>query len=35
MSQAVLLTERLRLEPLADEHLAPEVALDSDAEVMR
>lgn len=35
MGQAVLLTERLRLEPLADEHLAYEVELDADPEVMR
>lgn len=35
MGQAVLLTERLRLEPLADEHLADEIELDADPEVMR
>ncbi len=35
MAQAVLVTERLRLEPLADEHLTYEVELDADPEVMR
>ena len=35
MGQATLVTERLRLEPLADEHLAYEVELDADPEVMR
>jgi RimJ/RimL family protein N-acetyltransferase len=33
--QVVLLTERLRLEPLADEHLEHEVELDSDPQVLR
>jgi RimJ/RimL family protein N-acetyltransferase len=33
--QPVLLTERLRLVPLADEHLEAEVALDADPEVLR
>lgn len=33
--QATLRTERLRLVPLADEHLADEIALDADPEVMR
>jgi RimJ/RimL family protein N-acetyltransferase len=35
MGQAVLHTPRLRLVPLAEEHLQHEVELDSDAEVMR
>lgn len=35
MGQAVLVTERLRLEPLGDEHLAYEIALDADPEVLR
>ncbi len=35
MGQPVLFTERLRLEPLADDHLAYEVELDADPEVMR
>ena len=35
MSQAVLRTERLLLQPLADEHLPLEIELDSDPEVMR
>ena len=35
MSQPILRTERLRLVPLADEHLELEVELDSDPEVMR
>lgn len=35
MSQPVLLTERLRLVPLADEHLEVEVSLDADPEVLR
>lgn len=35
MTQPQLNTERLRLLPLADEHLEFEVELDSDAEVMR
>jgi len=35
MTQPELSTERLRLVPLADEHLGFEVELDSDAEVMR
>lgn len=35
MSQAVLHTRRIRLVPLADEHLAHEIELDSDPEVMR
>ncbi len=35
MSQPILGTERLRLMPLADEHLEFEVELDSDPEVMR
>lgn len=35
MPQPVLRTERLVLEPLADEHLDLEVELDSDAEVLR
>lgn len=35
MTQPKLSTERLRLLPLADEHLEFEVELDSDAEVMR
>lgn len=35
MSQPILDTERLRLMPLADEHLEFEVELDSDPEVMR
>ncbi|CCH86289.1 GCN5-related N-acetyltransferase [Modestobacter italicus] len=34
-AQAVLRTARLRLVPLAEEHLEAEVALDSDPEVMR
>jgi RimJ/RimL family protein N-acetyltransferase len=34
-SQPTLATERLRLVPLADEHLQLEIELDSDAEVMR
>lgn len=33
--QAILQTDRIRLVPLAEEHLEHEVALDSDAEVMR
>jgi RimJ/RimL family protein N-acetyltransferase len=33
--QATLRTERLRLVPLGDEHLADEIALDADPEVMR
>jgi RimJ/RimL family protein N-acetyltransferase len=35
MSQATLLTDRIELVPLADEHLELEVELDSDPEVMR
>jgi len=35
MAQPTLRTERLRLVPLADEHLELEVELDSDPEVMR
>jgi RimJ/RimL family protein N-acetyltransferase len=35
MSQATLLTDRIQLVPLADEHLELEVELDSDPEVMR
>lgn len=35
MAQPILHTERLRLEPLGDEHLECEIALDSDPEVMR
>ena len=35
MAQPTLYTERLRLVPLADEHLEFEVELDSDPEVMR
>jgi RimJ/RimL family protein N-acetyltransferase len=35
MTQPTLDTERLRLVPLADEHLEFEVELDSDPEVMR
>lgn len=35
MSQAILRTERIRLVPLADEHLEHEVELDADPEVMR
>lgn len=35
MTQPTLHTERLRLVPLADEHLELEVELDSDPEVMR
>lgn len=35
MVQPVLLTERLRLVPLADEHLEAEVSLDADPEVLR
>jgi RimJ/RimL family protein N-acetyltransferase len=35
MSQATLRTSRIRLIPLADEHLEYEVELDSDPEVMR
>ena len=35
MAQLTLHTERLRLVPLADEHLQFEIELDSDAEVMR
>ncbi|HEY3630202.1 MAG TPA: GNAT family N-acetyltransferase [Jatrophihabitantaceae bacterium] len=35
MAQPILHTERLRLVPLADEHLEFEVELDSDPEVMR
>ena len=35
MEQARLSTERLRLVPLADEHLEHEVELDADHEVMR
>jgi RimJ/RimL family protein N-acetyltransferase len=35
MAQPVLHTERLVLDPLADEHLDLEIALDSDAEVLR
>lgn len=35
MSQPTLRTERLRLEPLADEHLDLEVELDADPEVLR
>jgi hypothetical protein len=35
MSQAVLLSRRIRLVPLAEEHLEFEVRLDSDPEVMR
>src|SRR5512142_1005645 len=34
-SQPVLLTPRIRLVPLADEHLDFEVALDADPDVMR
>lgn len=35
MTQATLTTDRIRLVPLADEHLEHEVELDSDPEVMR
>ncbi len=35
MAQPVLHTDRLVLEPLADEHLDLEIELDSDAEVLR
>ena len=35
MGQPILRTERLRLEPLTDEHLDLEVELDADPEVMR
>lgn len=35
MAQATLHTARIVLVPLADEHLEDEIALDSDAEVMR
>lgn len=35
MPQATLQTERIRLVPLSEEHLAHEVELDSDPEVMR
>jgi len=35
MGQALLSTSRIRLVPLADEHLEHEVELDSDPEVMR
>src|SRR5262245_43366922 len=35
MAQPTLSTERLRLVPLADEHLELEAELDSDPEVMR
>lgn len=35
MGQATLQTERIRLVPLAEEHLEHEVELDSDPEVMR
>ncbi|MBD3782962.1 MAG: GNAT family N-acetyltransferase [Micrococcales bacterium] len=35
MPQPVLTTERLRLDPLADDHLELEVALDGDPEVLR
>lgn len=35
MGQTALVTERLRLEPLADEHLPDEIDLDADPEVMR
>ena len=35
MSQATLVTERIRLVPLSDEHLEHEVELDADPEVMR
>ena len=35
MTQKILDTERLRLVPLAEEHLEFEVELDSDPEVMR
>jgi RimJ/RimL family protein N-acetyltransferase len=35
MGQPTLHTERLRLQPLADEHLELEVELDSDPEVLR
>src|ERR1700759_4733640 len=35
MSQDGLRTRRLRLGPLADEHLAHEIELDADPEVMR
>jgi RimJ/RimL family protein N-acetyltransferase len=35
MSQAILQTSRIRLVPLADEHLEHEVELDADPEVMR
>ena len=35
MTQPILVTERLRLVPLTDEHLELEVELDSDPEVMR
>lgn len=35
MGQATLRTDRLLLEPLADEHLADEIALDALPEVMR
>ncbi len=35
MSQPILTTERIRLVPLAEEHLEREVELDSDPEVMR
>ncbi|MBM6399195.1 GNAT family N-acetyltransferase [Phycicoccus sonneratiae] len=35
MPQPVLTTDRLRLEPLTDDHVELEVALDGDAEVLR
>jgi len=35
VAQATLVTERLRLVPLSDEHLEHEVELDADPEVMR
>ncbi|TDC28095.1 N-acetyltransferase, partial [Micromonospora sp. 15K316] len=35
MSQATLHSARIRLVPLADEHLEHEVELDADPEVMR
>ena len=35
MPQPILTTERLRLVPLADEHLGLEIELDADPEVMR
>jgi RimJ/RimL family protein N-acetyltransferase len=35
MTQPTLYTERLRLVPLSEAHLEPEIALDADPEVMR